>query len=127
MSYIAAYATIQAALTKPIIYLLAIFYCRFMILEDAAADMIGAVEAALIRSYYPLWNSTIDGFGNHDPESGIHHRAFLEWNKDACKTLKKNFGESLVYEGDIREFDFSDCNGVDILAGGPPCQPFSLG
>lgn len=60
-------------------------------------------------------------------ESGIRHRAFVEWNKDACKTLRQNFSESFVYEGDVREFDFMPYCGVDIIAGGPPCQPFSLG
>lgn len=60
-------------------------------------------------------------------ESGIRHRALIEWNKDACETLRKNFDESSVYEGDVREFDFLSYSGVDIIAGGPPCQPFSLG
>lgn len=46
------------------------FHCRFMILEHAASDMIGTVEAALIRTYTPVWNSVIDGFGNHDPGKG---------------------------------------------------------
>lgn len=56
------------------------FHCRFMILEDAAADMIGTVEAALIRNYYPLWNSTVDGFGNHDPGSGRYEQAVSDWD-----------------------------------------------
>lgn len=60
-------------------------------------------------------------------ESGICHRAFVEWNKDACRTLRKNFGESCVFEGDVRDFDFLKYSGIDIIAGGPPCQPFSLG
>lgn len=59
--------------------------------------------------------------------SGIHHRAFVEWNKNACETLRQNFGVTSVYEGDVREFDFQKYSGVDIIAGGPPCQPFSLG
>lgn len=60
--------------------ILADFHCRFMILEDAAADMIGTVEAALIRNYYPLWNSTVDGFGNHDPGSGRYEQAVSDWD-----------------------------------------------
>ena len=56
------------------------FHCRFMILEDAAADMIGTVEAALIRQYYPLWNSTLGGFGNHDPGSGRYELALSDWD-----------------------------------------------
>ena len=49
------------------------FHCRFMILENAACDMIGTIEAALIRCYTPVWNSSIDGFGNHDPGKGRYN------------------------------------------------------
>jgi hypothetical protein len=56
------------------------FLCRFMILENAASNMIGTVEAALIRTYQPLWNSVIDGFGNHDPGSGRYNQERSEWD-----------------------------------------------
>lgn len=59
--------------------------------------------------------------------AGVNHKAFVEWNPDACKTLRENYDSSLVHEGDIRDFDFSNFSGVDVIAGGPPCQPFSLG
>lgn len=58
------------------------FHCRFMILEEAESDLIGTVEAALIRSYKPIWNSLIDGFGNHDPGSGRYEQAMSDW--DVC-------------------------------------------
>ena len=41
------------------------FWCRFMILNDPESRMITAVESQLIYEYKPLWNSQIDGFGNH--------------------------------------------------------------
>lgn len=56
------------------------FHCRFIILEDAAADMIGTVEASLIRQYKPIWNSSIDGFGNHDPGNGRYDQAMSDWD-----------------------------------------------
>ncbi len=56
------------------------FKCRFMILENLASSMIGTVEASLIRLYAPLWNSTIDGFGNHDPGSGRYNQAKSDWD-----------------------------------------------
>ena len=56
------------------------FYCRFMILENGAEDMIGTVEAALIRYYLPIWNTAIDGFGNHDPGSGRYEQAKSDWD-----------------------------------------------
>lgn len=59
--------------------------------------------------------------------AGMKHNAFVEWNADACDTLRHNYKSELVYEGDIRDFKFNDYADIDILAGGPPCQPFSLG
>lgn len=56
------------------------FLCRFMILEKAASNLIGTVEAALIRHYQPLWNSLIDGFGNHDPGSGRYNQEMSAWD-----------------------------------------------
>lgn len=56
------------------------FFCRFMILENGAEDMISTVEAALIRYYQPIWNAAIDGFGNHDPGSGRYEQAKSEWD-----------------------------------------------
>ena len=61
--------------------------------------------------------------------AGTTHRAFVEWNANACNTLRMNYDKELVFEGDVRKFSFDaykDKN-VDIIAGGPPCQPFSLG
>ncbi len=59
--------------------------------------------------------------------AGAVHTAFVEWNRDACRTLRANYNEDIVYEGDIRSYDFSTCTGIDFVAGGPPCQPFSFG
>ncbi len=60
-------------------------------------------------------------------QAGVAHNGFVEWNKDACITLRHNFGDELVHCVDVRDFDFSKFGHVDIIAGGPPCQPFSLG
>jgi hypothetical protein len=56
------------------------FRCRFIILEGIETDLIGSVEAQLIREYRPLWNAVIDGFGNHDPGSGRYDPAPSEWD-----------------------------------------------
>lgn len=56
------------------------FSCRFVIFEDASSDMIGTVEAALIKLNKPLWNSAVDGFGNHDPGSGRYEQARSDWD-----------------------------------------------
>jgi len=60
-------------------------------------------------------------------KNGVIHEALVEWNKDAANTLIHNFDENIVYNIDVKDFDFSKFGHVDIVAGGPPCQPFSLG
>lgn len=67
--------------------------------------------------------------------AGFKPLAVVEWDKWACDTIRENQrrGFPLVadwplYEGDVRKFDWSSINeDVDLLAGGPPCQPFSMG
>ena len=59
--------------------------------------------------------------------AGASHKAFVEYNTSACMTLRRNYNPSIVYEGDVRNFNFCQYKDVDIIAGGPPCQPFSLG
>jgi hypothetical protein len=51
-----------------------------VIFEDAGSDMIGTIEAALIKLHRPLWNMSLDGFGNHDPGSGRYDQAISDWD-----------------------------------------------
>ena len=65
----------------------------------------------------------------------FHHKAVLEWNSNACSTLRRNQADGLkqlsgasIVEGDISDFDFRRFAGeIDLVSGGPPCQPFSIG
>src|SRR4028119_2157166 len=67
--------------------------------------------------------------------AGIQHKALFEWNRDACETIRWNQERGVahakdwkLFEGDVRSFDFHQFgDGISLLAGGPPCQPFSLG
>lgn len=67
--------------------------------------------------------------------AGFHHEAVLEWNQQACSTLRRNKAAGLsqlagasIIEGDISEFSFASYeNKIDLVSGGPPCQPFSIG
>lgn len=69
--------------------------------------------------------------------AGVDHLAAAEWNKWACHTMRENAAneQSLarnlnVLEGDVRAVDWTSVIGkteVDLVTGGPPCQPFSLG
>ena len=60
------------------------FTCRFVIFEDEGSDMISTIEASLIKINKPLWNSTLDGFGNHDPGSGRYQQAKSDWDVIHC-------------------------------------------
>ncbi len=60
-------------------------------------------------------------------QTGIHHEALIEWNTEASNTLRHNFDSGIVHCVDVASFNFNDYGHVDIIAGGPPCQPFSLG
>jgi hypothetical protein len=56
------------------------FKCRFVILNGVESDLIGALEAGLIRCYSPLWNNCIDGFGDHDPGDKRYDGKHTEWD-----------------------------------------------
>ena len=56
------------------------FKTRFMILDGLERDLVVPVEAELIRQFTPLWNTRIDGFGNHDPGKGRYEQARSEWD-----------------------------------------------
>ena len=67
--------------------------------------------------------------------AGFKHDLMVEWNADACATLALNKANDVehardwsVTEGDVREVDWSKISTpLDLVAGGPPCQPFSIG
>jgi len=67
--------------------------------------------------------------------AGFESLAVVEWDKWACDTIRENQKREYplvqdwpLWEGDVRDFDWSSIPvGIDLLAGGPPCQPFSLG
>lgn len=56
------------------------FHCRFMIIPSDEEALIAPIEAAIIKQYNPLWNSKIDGFGNHTPGAGRFNQAKSPWD-----------------------------------------------
>ncbi len=56
------------------------FACRFVIFEDTGSDMISTIEASLIKLFRPLWNTAVDGFGNHTPGAGRFNQAKSDWD-----------------------------------------------
>lgn len=71
------------------------------------------------------------GFSTHD----VAHRAVVEWNTHACDTLRNNKLKLVapvshwpdVTECDVRKFSYAEFKDMDLVTGGPPCQPFSMG
>lgn len=66
--------------------------------------------------------------------AGFQHAAVIEWDSDACETFRENQKHGTtdvrkwpVFQGDVKEFDYSGLKDVVVVSGGPPCQPFSLG
>ncbi len=58
-------------------------------------------------------------------QAGFEHLALVENDPHACNTLRLNRPNWNVIERDVKEFSFSSYEGVDLLAGGLPCPPFS--
>jgi DNA (cytosine-5)-methyltransferase 1 len=59
-------------------------------------------------------------------KAGFRHTLAVEIDRDAAATLRLNRPEWNVHEGDVREIDGRKYRGVDLLAGGVPCPPFSM-
>jgi DNA (cytosine-5)-methyltransferase 1 len=60
-------------------------------------------------------------------QAGFETVALFERNADACATLRHNRPAWHVVERDVCTVNFADYGPVDLVAGGPPCQPFSMG
>lgn len=53
------------------------FHCRYLVVDDI---WIPLAESLLIEKVSPLWNNTIDGFGNHDPGAGRYNQKRSPWD-----------------------------------------------
>jgi DNA (cytosine-5)-methyltransferase 1 len=75
------------------------------------------------------------GLGLGVSRAGFKPEAVIEWDRYCADTLRENqfFGHDLVrdwpvHQMDVRQFDFATVlAGLDLVTGGPPCQPFSIG
>lgn len=68
-------------------------------------------------------------------QAGFDHEALFEWDKDSCENIKCNIANGYpgvkdwsVFQTDVRTVSYDGYTGkIQLVAGGPPCQPFSLG
>lgn len=75
------------------------------------------------------------GLGLGASLAGFKNTMSVEWDEVACKTIQLNQRSDYplvrdwnVVNADVRSVDYSCLEGkVDLLTGGPPCQPFSMG
>lgn len=58
--------------------------------------------------------------------AGFHHAAAVEYEPQFCTTLRKNRPHWNVIQQDIRHLRHQDFTGIDLLAAGVPCPPFSI-
>ncbi len=73
------------------------------------------------------------GIGLH--RAGLKPVSVIERDQYCCETIRQNQGLRVaavrdwnVQRCDVRRIDFREFEGrVDLVSGGPPCQPFSLG
>ncbi len=73
------------------------------------------------------------GLGLHS--AGFKPTRVIEWDSYCCETIRENKKRGVdsvrhwkVTEGDVRKVNFKRyADRIDLVSGGPPCQPFSLG
>jgi DNA (cytosine-5)-methyltransferase 1 len=58
--------------------------------------------------------------------AGFHHAGAVEYEPQFCTTLRKNRPHWNVVQTDIRNVRAEDFRGVDLVAAGVPCPPFSI-
>ncbi len=58
--------------------------------------------------------------------AGFAHELAVEIDRDAAATLALNRPNWTIHAGDVREIDGRGYRGIDLLAGGVPCPPFSV-
>lgn len=68
-------------------------------------------------------------------KAGFTHKVIIERDQDTCITLNTNKSRGFapihqwnVFSDDVQKFHYTSLSEkIDLVAGGPPCQPFSMG
>jgi len=80
---------------------LADFRCRFLVVDDI---WIPLGESLLIQMFSPIWNSHLDGFGNHDPGAGRQKQQRSPWDEiHPGRPWASKLQPRLMHEDALRE------------------------
>ena len=60
-------------------------------------------------------------------DAGLSCIAAVEMNIDACETFVLRHRAATIHDIPIQQVNFTRYEGIPLLVGGPPCQPFSAG
>lgn len=66
--------------------------------------------------------------------AGFRSQRMVEWDRHSVANVQHNVHRKIahvadwpIHQEDVRTVDWSEYVGIDLVAGGPPCQPFSIG
>jgi hypothetical protein len=81
------------------------FSCRYLVVDDI---WIPLAESLLIEMFSPLWNTSLDGFGNHDPGKGRYKQQKSPWDvihpgRAWAKKLRDNRIDTEVIEAKVKD------------------------
>lgn len=60
-------------------------------------------------------------------QAGFDSAALFEQDTSACAALRHNRPDWRIEQRDVRDVTYEAYGPIDLVAGGPPCQPFSMG
>nr|WP_246220308.1 DNA cytosine methyltransferase [Parvibaculum indicum] len=66
--------------------------------------------------------------------AGFRSQRMVEWDRHSVANVQHNVDRKIthvadwpIHQEDVRAVDWSRYGDIDLVAGGPPCQPFSIG
>lgn len=104
-----------------------------------ASAQVAAVTAELLREKVEARHAKAGRFSSIDlfsgagglsiglERAGFHACLAIDVDEDSCRTYASVQPATQLLDKPIQDVRFSAFDGVDLLAGGPPCQPFSSG
>jgi DNA (cytosine-5)-methyltransferase 1 len=106
---------------------------RALVAANQARRHSSVIERLSVKSVELFAGAGGLGIGLH--QAGFRPERVVEWDRYCCDTIRDNQArnsESVacwnLIEGDVRHVDFAVFEGaLDLVSGGPPCQPFSMG